>query len=90
MSFSLETYLTVGFILIPLVIIALLLRPVFKRFDAIEKEVDKELGLKDRYYSYEDLKREMERLRRLNIVDKDYSLNEDKGKNEPDEIDKDY
>lgn len=75
---SLETILIGCFILIPLVIIALLLRPVFRRFEAIEKEVDKELGLKDRYSSAEELGRELERLRRMNLIDDDLFLDKEK------------
>ncbi|MCQ2239837.1 MAG: hypothetical protein MJZ73_11470 [Bacteroidaceae bacterium] len=75
---SLETILIGCFILIPLVIIWLLLRPVFRRFEAIEKEVDKELGLKDRYSSAEELRRELERLRRMNLIDDDLFLDKEK------------
>lgn len=75
---SLETILIGCFILIPLVIIWLLLRPVFRRFEAIEKEVDKELGLKDHYSSAEELGRELERLRRMNLIDDDLFLDKEK------------
>lgn len=75
---SLETILIGCFILIPLVIIWLLLRPVFRRFEAIEKEVDKELGLKDHYSSAEELRRELERLRRMNLIDDDLFLDKEK------------
>lgn len=75
---SLETILIGCFILIPLVIIWLLLRPVFRRFEAIEKEVDKELGLKDRYSSVEEMRRELERLRRMNLIDDDLFLDKEK------------
>lgn len=75
---SLETILIGCFILIPLVIIALLLRPVFRRFEAIEKEVDKELGLKDHYSSVEEMRRELERLRHMNLIDDDLFLDKEK------------
>lgn len=75
---SLETILIGCFILIPLVIIWLLLRPVFRRFEAIEKEVDKELGLKDHYSSVEEMRRELERLRRMNLIDDDLFLDKEK------------
>ena len=75
---SLETILIGCFILIPLVIIWLLLRPVFRRFEAIEKEVDKELGLKDHYSSAEEMRRELERLRHMNLIDDDLFLDKEK------------
>lgn len=75
---SLETILIGCFILIPLVIIWLLLRPVFRRFEAIEKEVDKELGLKDHYSSVEEMRRELERLRHMNLIDDDLFLDKEK------------
>lgn len=75
---SLETILIGCFILIPLVIIWLLLRPVFRRFEAIEKEVDKELGLKDHYSSAEEMRRDLERLRRMNLIDDDLFLDKEK------------
>ncbi len=75
---SLETILIGCFILIPLVIIWLLLRPVFRRFEAIEKEVDKELGLKDHYSSVEEMRRDLERLRRMNLIDDDLFLDKEK------------
>lgn len=74
---SLETVITVCVFLVPLVLIVLCLRPVFKRFEAIEREVDKELGLKNCYGSVEEMKKELDRLRRLDIEEKDLSLPKD-------------